>query len=52
VEHQLVVSNLSVNEEKLLVAIDNESKYIAYVEGRKYLVINQFKKQKKSVLNK
>lgn len=52
IEHQLVVSGLTLNEEKMLVDIDGEAKYLAYVESRKYLVVNQFKKNSTSVLNK
>ncbi|CAF0710964.1 unnamed protein product [Brachionus calyciflorus] len=43
IEHELIVSNLSINLDKLQFAIDQNEKYVAYIEGRRKLVINQFK---------
>jgi NET1-associated nuclear protein 1 (U3 small nucleolar RNA-associated protein 17) len=43
IEHQLVLSNLNLNIDKFHVGIDYDEKYIAYLEGCKRLIVNQFK---------
>ncbi|RNA06715.1 WD repeat-containing 75-like [Brachionus plicatilis] len=42
-EHELIVSNLSLNLDKSQISIDKNESYIAYIEGRKKIVISHFK---------